>query len=83
MSALGVSTVLSASQMNPAPPIFLDESKLAFTAADVTGEPSWNVAPARSLNVHVLPSFDADHEVASAGAYSGETPSGFFHRSGS
>ena len=35
-----VSTLLRASQINPAPPIFFDASKLAFTAAELTGEPS-------------------------------------------
>ena len=83
VSSTDASTLLSASQINPAPPTFLDESKLALTAADVTGVPSWNVAPARNLNVQVFPSLDDDHEVARAGEYSGVTPSGFFHNSGS
>ncbi|CAB4839146.1 unannotated protein [freshwater metagenome] len=83
VSSAVASTLLSASQINPAPPIFFDESRLAFTAAELTGVPSWNVAPARNLKVQVLPSFDDDHEVARAGEYSEEAPSGFFHKSGS
>ena len=83
MSSTDASTLLRASQINPAPPIFFDASKLAFTAADVTGVPSWNVAPARNLKVQVLPSLDDVQEVARAGEYSGVTPSAFFHNSGS
>src|SRR5258706_12880513 len=38
-----------------------------FTAADVSGVPSWNLAPSRRVNVNFLPESSIVHFVASAG----------------
>ncbi len=42
-------------------------SRLAFIAAASKGVPSWNCTPRLSLNVHVSPSLDTVHSVASSG----------------
>src|SRR5882724_4573256 len=46
-------------------------STVNFTSsAVISPNPSWNGTPERSLNVHVLSSFDGFHSVASPGRYS-------------
>src|SRR2546427_3656954 len=46
-------------------------STVNLTSSAVSSpQPSWNFTPERSLNVHVLRSFDAFHSVASPGRYS-------------
>ena len=42
-------------------------SRLAFIAAALNGVPSWNCTPFLSLNVHVSPSLDTVHSLASSG----------------
>jgi hypothetical protein len=46
-------------------------STVNFTSSEVRSpHPSWNFTPERSLNVHVLSSFEGFHSVASPGRYS-------------
>src|SRR5215813_4772316 len=40
------------------------------SSAVISPKPSWNCTPERSLNVHVLSSFDGFHSVARPGRYS-------------
>jgi len=68
VDGFGVAIDLTASQMYAAPWCsFIVRAMAAFAACAVIGRPVWNVTPLRSVNVHVLPSFDFATLVASSG----------------
>src|SRR5919199_3574198 len=65
LSGIWISWVLSCSTPALAPRYF---SKVNFTSSGVTGEPSWNLMPGRSLNVADLLSGATSYDSARLGA---------------
>ena len=60
---------ISPAELAVAPPLYLTAVLIVHAAsAAVSGWPSDQTAPLRVLNVHVLPPFDAFHDVAKSGA---------------